>query len=98
MDNNPENRNFFFKRIRDFVKIFPEGEKIISRTKKFVKDLSKKKFVKDLKLAYEKYLKFFEETEKKFFSVEVQLQQRKRILTSIKKVGCITSKIFFERN
>ena len=46
MDNNPDNRIFVFKRIRDFVKIFPEDEKIISRTKKFVKDLTKKNLSK----------------------------------------------------
>ena len=45
--NNPDNRIFFFKRIRDFVKFFLDEDKIIEYQEQ-------KKIVKDLQVAYEK--------------------------------------------
>ena len=58
--NNPDNRIFFFKRIRDFVKNFPEDEKIISRAKKkFVKDLTTKKNCQRFKASIRKRFEIF---------------------------------------
>ena len=42
--NNPDHRNFFFERIKDFIKLFLDKEKII-------KYQEQKKVVKDLQLA-----------------------------------------------
>ena len=55
--NNPENKNYFSERVRDFKKIFPDE-------KKFLEYIEQKEIVKSTKEEYEKNVELFKKTKK----------------------------------
>ena len=55
--NNPENKNYFSERVRDFKKIFPDEKKVLEYKEQ-------KEIVKSTREEYEKNVELFEKTKK----------------------------------
>ena len=55
--NNPENKNYFSERVRDFENIFPDEEKILEYDEQ-------KEITKNFREEYEKNVELFKKTKK----------------------------------
>ena len=69
-------------------------KKLYQGQKKVCQRFNKKKIVKDLKLAYEKDLKFFEETNKKNFRLKYNYTSEKEFSLALKKWDGSPAKFF----